>query len=95
MKLLNRYCLSLMLLLFSSFIPNAMAADNSAYLSVATAQNPQQAQTISLVKTYYDALNKNDMQQFFLLSPPMSYTTSIRAQQKKASINSKIYATRQ
>lgn len=70
MKLLNRYCLSLMLLLFSSFIPNAMAADNSAYLSVATAQNPQQAQTISLVKTYYDALNKNDMQQFFSVIAP-------------------------
>jgi steroid delta-isomerase-like uncharacterized protein len=41
------------------------SANAATFISVPNAQNAQQAQTINLVKTYFEALNKKDMNLFF------------------------------
>ncbi len=65
MKNFKKCLLGFILLSTFGIFNFANAETSSAFLSIPTEKNTQQKQTITLIKTYYEALNKKDMRSLF------------------------------
>lgn len=67
MHIFSRNFLLFIFFVLSSFSFSAYAQpeQKTIFISVPSAKNPAQAQSIHLIKTYFEALNKKDMDKFF------------------------------
>lgn len=65
MKIFIKHRLTIAFIITLGFFNAAHAASEQELMSVPHVKNAQQGQTIQLVKTYFEALNKKDMNLYF------------------------------